>query len=677
MLALFVFVLVFSMLNFFSVYYLNTPLSPVALTGQVVENGVVKLYVEGGPKIITIDSPLNVSYDFAIGSPYLLNLNITADFFVDDWNYSLYDLEHDSATDTELEFTPNITITATRWSNRLTVAAHETDGDWISKEVVFYINVPNSEPVLGSIDSEIFACEGESLSTPFNASDVDEEVLTGDISPKNPFYVKPVGDVGLTVDLFEIYSRELNIVNLEVEDGFVFKSYNETISAIDESGNVSGINSVSVNITVIEVNNPVTMTGIGAQTVYFAGENASFEHQMLASDHEDGASVDENLTFNLTFDGGENKFTINSTTGLMNYTPSLAENGSVFYLTVCVSDNALASSHSNFEFCSDKGYSNESTSVCDDFSLTVTDDNRAPSIDSYTPVTDNFSVAGTAYTVFSVVVSDPDGTIPDIDWYVDGVLKEENEAKSTDDYSYSFGCGVRDSHNVSAVVSDGVASVVQTWDVDVSIVACPVDAGSGGGGGGGGGGGAALGGVCVENWACGDWDVCQNVERSFLAKSLSPEDYYSTKELCAQNQFDDRFCGLQLADCIDVSICNNSQFKVPRPLETRVCYFTENPSCEDSITNCHSGGCELLVDCGGPCEICPTCSDGKQNQGEGDVDCGGPCPYRCEAESPFGSISFALIGLLIVLIAAILFIGFKLFNIWRYGAFIKRKKKKR
>jgi len=50
------------------------------------------------------------------------------------------------------------------------------------------------------------------------------------------------------------------------------------------------------------------------------------------------------------------------------------------------------------------------------------------------------------------------------------------------------------------------------------------------------------------------------------------------------------------------------------------------PSCFDGIKNCHDGGCEEDIDCGGPCRACPSCSDGIQNQGETGVDCGGPCP---------------------------------------------------
>ena len=49
------------------------------------------------------------------------------------------------------------------------------------------------------------------------------------------------------------------------------------------------------------------------------------------------------------------------------------------------------------------------------------------------------------------------------------------------------------------------------------------------------------------------------------------------------------------------------------------------PSCFDGIKNCHSGGCEEGIDCGGPCKPCPSCTDGIQNQGEEGIDCGGPC----------------------------------------------------
>ena len=114
---------------------------------------------------------------------------------------------------------------------------------------------------------------------------------------------------------------------------------------------------------------------------------------------------------------------------------------------------------------------------------------------------------------------------------------------------------------------------------------------------------------------------------------------------------------------------------MPRPSGTRVCYFTENPNCRDGITNCHDGACELLVDCGGPCSPCPTCSDGIQNQGEGGADCGGPCPYVCEKESPFSSISYALIGLLIAIVLILIFIIYKILRILGHRKVTRKSKK--
>lgn len=58
-------------------------------------------------------------------------------------------------------------------------------------------------------------------------------------------------------------------------------------------------------------------------------------------------------------------------------------------------------------------------------------------------------------------------------------------------------------------------------------------------------------------------------------------------------------------------------------------------NCFDGVKNCHSGGCEENVDCGGPCEPCPNCSDGIKNGDETGIDCGGfcdPCPW-IKAES--------------------------------------------
>jgi len=340
----------------------------------------------------------------------------------------------------------------------------------------------------------------------------------------------------------------------------------------------------------------------------------------------------------------------------MNYSPVLGQEGKVYSLTVCVVDNALSNVHENISLCSPRDGDVES--VCDGFTLTVTDENRAPEIINYTPTNTSLIVGGTTSSSFFVEVYDADGTIPDIDWYVDGVLKEHNENMSNDSFGYTFGCGVSGEHYVEIITSDGLLSDSQRWDISVNLVACPVSVPGGGGGGG------SI--SCWENWVCNDWDVCQNTKRSFDAKVLSLEDYISIKEKCAQIGYEDeRFCGFQITYCFDLNQCNYSVPAKPKPSERRICYFTESPNCYDGITNCHDGACELLVDCGGPCSPCATCSDGKQNQGESGVDCGGPCPFACEPEQPFYLISNLLIALSVILVILILYILYRVVKLVR------------
>lgn len=633
-------------------------------------SGNVGLYVESN-NTVYIGSPLNVSYNFSIGEPYVLDLNVSSNFPPNksSWKYSLYDIKHDKVSSSGF-FTPNTTIVANRWANILTVSAKDNGESLRSSQVVFYVNVPNSEPVFGPIDNNIYVCEGEKLNYDFNASDIDEESVAGDISPKNPFFLQSLGMNGLDTSLFRIVSGKLSKANLGLSKGFVSKRYPETISVVDGSKNS---NSVGVNITVIEVNNAPVMEDLGAQTVYSQGENSTFYHQMNVQDVEDGNSSDGNMKFNLSFEGMANVFDINSSTGVMNYTPSSEDLGKVFNLRVCVSDNPMNEVYDNFSICSAKGYVSDSISVCDNFSLTVTDDNRAPEILSYTPL-ENVSMDGIGSTLFGVNVSDADGTIPDIDWYVDGVLVEHNDGKSSDNFSYSPGCGVNGNHNISAVVTDGLANVSRNWNVDVSLVACvSPDSGSGSGGGGGGSSMA----LCREKWVCDDWNVCQSVKKSFDSGIFSFDDYSNYLEICAQNNVDKSLCGFQLRSCFDINSCNNKKIDVLAPEESQACRYVENPSCDDGVRNCHDGSCEVLIDCGGPCSSCPTCSDSIQNQGEDGVDCGGPCPYRCEEQSPSRIISFMLAALFILLVLVILIIIYELFNIVKYKNTERRKRLQR
>ncbi len=136
---------------------------------------------------ININSPLNTTYHFKLGKNYTIYLNVTSNFNLSMWWYSLNG-------GTNIIFTPNTTFNATANSNELIVFANDTGGNIFNKSVVFFVNVSNSNPIIGYISNEILVCENSFLpdftsDSFFNVSDVDEDVLTAYITPQNPFYV--------------------------------------------------------------------------------------------------------------------------------------------------------------------------------------------------------------------------------------------------------------------------------------------------------------------------------------------------------------------------------------------------------------------------------------------------------------------------------------------------------
>ncbi|RMD46052.1 hypothetical protein D6829_00585 [Candidatus Pacearchaeota archaeon] len=603
-------------------------------TGKGV-SGTLDLFVQESPTKIHIYSPENKTYSFDVGQDYNLSLNVSANFTAGAWNYSLYDLRHDRWVNQSVFFTPNTTFLAVRWGNRLTVSANDSStGQWYSASVVFTVSVPNSAPILGDIPNDIFVCENNALSYDFNASDIDEDTLYADINPKNPFYVLSLGKYNATMSLFRIFSGELGKGNIG--------TYEENISVRDDYSPSCCSDSVKTNITVIEINNNFTLENLGAQTVWTRGENSTFYHVVNVSDVEDGNASSGNFTFEISFSNNANLFAV-SPFGVMNYTPDAGDVG-VYSVLLCVNDSALQNPHENISLCAPEGAGPNRN--CDTFTLTVTDNNRAPEIVNYSPSNQNLKVSGDSSVSFYVEVYDADGTVPDIDWYIDGVRVEHNENRSNDSFVYKPGCGVSGTKKILALTTDGLLNDSVEWEVNVSLKSCST---------GGGGGGGSSEPYCREQWGCSDWRRCINVYSAHLSGIFAGEEYFLAKEICSQKGFDEDVCGYQRRKCRDVNECNNTVLKVKKPEEFRVCYFIENPGCNDGIQNCHDGGCEFLVDCGGPCAPCPTCSDGIKNQNEEGIDCGGPCPFKCRFEEPksFKKVYYGLILIfaLIVILA--------------------------
>lgn len=605
------------------------------LTGRA-GSGIVGLTVLDPVIDISIVSPENTTYNFNIGDTYNISLNVTSDFAVDTWRYRLYDLRHDEVVNESVTFTPNTTINAVRWDNLLSVYANHSVGTIINKNVTFFISVPNGAPILGDIADSILICENDSLSYSFNATDTDENTLISvDINPKDPFYVDPTIFTSEQQTLVESFIISETFVKSDVG------LHTEIISVSDQQY----VDTKNVNITVVEINNPPAVTEIGAQTVWTTGSDLTFYKALDMSDVESGNRSSGNFSFVLTFLSGVKFFDIDDV-GVMNVTVNDSLLGS-YNISVCTTDRALDIIPANISFCGQDGL-NQTT--CKNFSLAVTAENRAPTITSFSPLSVG-SIAGTSALNFNASYSDPDGNIPDARWYIDDVLKQLTVGSSVDEFSYTFGCGVGGTHTAEIIVSDGLLNDSVSWSFEVANIECPVSVAGAGGGGGGGG---SIGSRCQVDWVCKDWDVCQSSQISLELGIISGRDYRSSISSCEDKGLVDETCGIQIRGCSDLRTCNVT---TGLPDEFQSCYYIEEPNCFDGVKNCHGGGCELLVDCGGVCKSCATCSDSVQNQGESGVDCGGPCPWKCVEVVPFVKKYFTeiVLSILALLIAITIF----------------------
>lgn len=616
---------------------------PNSLTGRILF-GSVSLYISSDGPTVIIHNPQNVTYNFAIGSNYTLDLNVsTPSSNISAWWYTLEDLFHGVVVNQSVIFNPNITFNAVRRSNKLTVYANDTTGQVGSKSVTFFVSVPNSAPLLGNITPELYACESSNLLYNFNATDIDEDNIFLSVSPASPFFVFPNSFSGVVTAYSQLFSGILNKGDVG--------QHNRTISVTD--GEYS--DSKNLSITVIEVNNAPVASEVGVQTVYTKGDQTNFFKRYEVSDVEQGYSVDGNLSFNISFNGETPLFNISST-GLMNFTANSTYLG-VHNITVCATDRGLPSLSVNASFCGETG---ESKYVCSNFSLTVTDDNRAPTILTYFPYEIFFNATGETTIYFNITSYDPDGTVPDAYWYLQGNQVKYQQGSFDSNYSVTFPCGDFGLKTVKARVTDGIENDSISWNISLTGTVCPsLPEPSSGGGGGGGGGGP----FCIPQWGCNDWTICQNTKVSLDIGVIGQTDYREITESCASFNLDESNCGYQTRSCFDNKYCNSS---LSKPSFIQSCSYTSNPSCQDNMKNCHDGSCELLIDCGGPCAQCASCSDKIQNQGELGIDCGGPCPFLCPTETPFISISLwrtIIIWLFWLLLLILLIILIR--RIWR------------
>ncbi len=605
-----------------------------SLTGESVNEGGVNFFISGAG--IEITHPENETYNYPsmLDSYYAPLFDINLDLiigFVPDRVY--YILEQTTPRGnknnfTSIDFTPNIIMDAYRWENDLTVYA--TSGELIFNDSVsFFINVNNTSPWIEGLNNSIYVCEGNAITKNFVGRDRDEDYLSARLnSPdhKELFFINRQGYVNDTDTLFVINSYSFSKDYLGVAN-VGSKNYSLEVSVLDP---ILHRDIFYSNVTFLEINNPPISENIGVKTVWVFGDDSVLEEQARFFDAESGDSNGGNLSFNISFFDSEPLFNIGSE-GLMYLqanTSLLWENFSsrTYKIGVCATDGGLSNPHPmTYTLC---GKTNESITTCQNFSLTITAENRPPTVTSKYPSQSIVSAKGLEEIYFNLTAYDPDGTIPDVYWYEGEDLIYSSSSANANFY-YTYGCGVFGVRRIKAVITDGLLNDSVNWTINLNNTPCNANVPPSSGGG---GGGTSMPQVsCTSNWVYGNWDVCQHLDKSLRAGFLMGEEYRVLSNRCALMAYDSSNCGFQIRSAYDL---NNCSIPLPSPKTTQECFFVENPTCFDGLSNCHSGGCEVGVDCGGPCNACPTCSDKIQNQGEEGVDCGGPCPFPCEREVP-------------------------------------------
>ena len=342
---------------------------------------------------------------------------------------------------------------------------------------------------------------------------------------------------------------------------------------IDQSANVS-FQVHNVNDAPVMQNKTGLPGGLGANSLKWGGQ---FYYDINATDEDgDPLSYYVNILPNCTklnvSDTNCSIFTIDLSTGIIIYNAPFADVGN-YTVNYSVTDG------------------NAWDWFLGSFSVTEFQ-NNPPNITAWHPPTPSVTMSEGATILFNITVVDDYG-IPFAQWFKNNVLLTGwgglcyNQTSNITYWASSTDSGI---HNITVRVSDGQFVVSHSWELIVLNVE-PIRT-------------PQLGPpytpvvhVCKENWRCTVFSTC-------------------SKE------------NVEIRICVDLNNCSTS---LNKPGESRYCTYTPDPTCYDSIRNCHEGSCEILTDCGGPCPLCPTCSDGIKNchvsgECEEQIDCGGPCP---------------------------------------------------
>jgi hypothetical protein len=666
----------------FKVFSLITGMTPLETSGSVS----IKILSDLSFEIINPENDsmhhFNLSQRISLeGIPeYIINLSIAEDISREvEWYYSLYN-ESNSLYYNQVSFSPNTTIAARSGWNLLIVEVFDLNEKFHNESVWFYVNISKSAPTINLEENQIlYGCENSLFNYHFNFTDYDDIYNTFEISisPSNPFFTRYLGRLETNIFSGLIYSRYSLSQN---SDKSLTKTENHNLNLSVFDGIYS--DSRKIIIEILKINNVPLITEIPNSQIWTHGDNRNFYFDFNATDLEDGSL--SGFTLNYQNGSSFNLFNI-SDNGLMNYTASNESPRGIQNLIVCVNDSAILNPHENLSVhCENNGGIN---TVCDNFTLYITDDNREPIIidailnyqnqDYDLETFSIININAEEDLFFNVTAYDGDEGFLDFNWTLNGVSIRESEYifdgsyYYNDQLSYSFHCSVSGQYNITINASDGLSFGSHTWILNVHQVSCGETPPSSSGGG---GGGTAS--FCFENWFCSDYVECLNLDKSYALGLIPTKEYHSLFDQCRQKGLNELTCGFNLINCVDLNSCNNTPYRInPPKIKWETCHYVIEPSCFDGIKNCHSKSCEVGIDCGGPCAPCPSCFDGIKNQREEGIDCGGPCPLPCEIEEPSRVVPYLSLIYTIIAIILIILIIYALYKIFRLFLILLKKRR--
>ena len=283
----------------------------------------------------------------------------------------------------------------------------------IDYEVIVFTITQNRVPIIDPIGNQI-AMEDINFNITINASDPDGDSLTFSDNTTLFDINSSTGFINFTPNVSQI---GLYSIEISVDDGD------------------NGIASASFWLNISEVNDPPYFDPpLENQT---ATEGTLFYYNINATDEENDT---------LTFSDNSTLFNINSSTGIISFTPTNDKVGN-YSINISVSDN------------------NSITSSV--IILAILNINNAPNITSYMPINLTQNTAENSSLEFSVTAEDDDLSYGDIltyTWYLNSVNQSSNQS-----WLYEPDFTAAGQRNITVIVSDSSNETDSvTWNVSVN-----------------------------------------------------------------------------------------------------------------------------------------------------------------------------------------------------------------